>query len=65
MIFTFASFRTVREDFIQDVINRVERAGGAALSGPPQLRVLKSYSGGFRNHLAPTSCNQQSIYAIQ
>ena len=30
MIFTFASFRTVREDFIQDVINRVERAGGTA-----------------------------------
>ena len=28
MIFTFAPDRTVREDFIQDVINRVERAGG-------------------------------------
>ena len=30
MIFTFAPDRTVRDDFIQDVINRVERAGGAA-----------------------------------
>ncbi len=30
VIFTFAPDRTVRADFIQDVINRVERAGGAA-----------------------------------
>ena len=35
----------------------------ARLTRSTSTAVSKSYSGGFRSHLAPTSCNHRSIYA--